>query len=174
MAEPNNLPRPVRFITGHNNEGLSIIESTRSESLPVRTQDDGFAITFCYATQGFPVQLANDQDLSTYDMFKENPPGIVVPNGSAARLVDIPPGYTSAMHRSISVNYNVVIEGEVHIIMDSGEKRLLKRGDSVVQRAVNHAWANASNTQWARITAVSFPAEVPATDSTMVKHAAHS
>lgn len=45
----------------------------------------------------------------------------------------------------------------MEIILDSGETRLMKVGDVLVQRAINHSWRNPSSTKWARIAAVSFP-----------------
>lgn len=98
--------------------------------------------------------------MSEYTHLIANPPGIVIPNGCAARLVDFPPGYTTPMHRSISLNYNFVVQGEVEMILDSGETRRLVQGDMAVQRAVNHAWRNVSRTEWARITAFVVPAVV--------------
>ena len=47
------------------------------------------------------------------------------------------------MHRTESVDYGIVIEGEITLILDRGES-LLKPGDVVVQRGTNHAWANRS------------------------------
>ena len=116
-------------------------------------------ISFVYGTQGFPISITNNSDMRVYETLIQNPPGIVVPNGSAARIVDFPPGHTTAMHRSLSVNYNFVIEGEVEVLLDSGETRVLKRGDGLVQRAVNHAWRNLSQTEWARISAVVLPVQ---------------
>ena len=55
------------------------------------------------------------------------------------------------MHRTISLDYGVVIEGEVELILDSGVTQILKRGDLTVQRGTNHAWRNPSQTQWARM-----------------------
>ncbi|KIW95659.1 uncharacterized protein Z519_04244 [Cladophialophora bantiana CBS 173.52] len=63
------------------------------------------------------------------------------------------------MHRTISLNFNVVLEGQLELILDSGEKRILNRGDSAIQRAINHAWRNVSSTAWARMVAVPIPAE---------------
>lgn len=48
------------------------------------------------------------------------------------------------MHRTVSLDYGVVIEGEVECMLDSGETKLLKRGDVCVQRGTNHAWRNVS------------------------------
>lgn len=47
------------------------------------------------------------------------------------------------MHRTESVDYGVVIEGEMTLVLDQGEV-LLKPGSVVVQRGTNHAWANRS------------------------------
>jgi quercetin dioxygenase-like cupin family protein len=125
---------------------------------PIRKSPDGMEIAFCYGTSRFPPQFTSDTDINDYQHLIANPPGIVIPNGSAARLVDFPPGYVSPMHKSISLNYNFVVQGEVEMILDSGETRRLLPGDMAVQRAVNHAWRNVSETEWARITAFVVPA----------------
>lgn len=160
MPTPSDL-RPVsRFVTGNNKaDGKSVFQTDVDSSPPIRQFPDGMQIFDCYLTQGFPVDVAADADIRVYERLIQNPPGIVVPDGSAARVVDLPPAYTSPMHRSISLNYNFVIEGEVEVLLDSGETRTLKRGDGLVQRAVNHAWRNTSETEWARITAVVLPVQ---------------
>lgn len=48
------------------------------------------------------------------------------------------------MHRTRSLDYAVVLSGEIWAIMDVGETRLLA-GDVLVQRGTNHAWANRSD-----------------------------
>ena len=48
------------------------------------------------------------------------------------------------MHRGESLDYNVVIEGEFELILDSGEVRRMRRGDFNVQRATAHKWKNVS------------------------------
>lgn len=47
------------------------------------------------------------------------------------------PGLTSPMHRTVSLDYGVVLEGEVYLVLDSGEERLMRRGDISVQRGTN-------------------------------------
>ena len=47
------------------------------------------------------------------------------------------------MHRTESVDYGIVISGEMTLVLDKGET-LLKAGDVVIQRGTNHAWANRS------------------------------
>ena len=113
---------------------------------------------FCYGTQNFPVEIQKEKDIERYRYFMDNHVGIIIPGGSAARVVDFPPSYMSVMHRTVSVNYNFVIEGEIEVMLDSQETRLMKPGDVLVQRAINHCWRNPSSTNWAGIAAVSLSA----------------
>jgi uncharacterized cupin superfamily protein len=47
------------------------------------------------------------------------------------------------MHRTETVDYAIVLEGEIWAVMDEGET-LLRAGDVLIQRGTNHAWANRS------------------------------
>jgi hypothetical protein len=47
------------------------------------------------------------------------------------------------MHRTETVDYGIVLEGELHLIVDKGET-LVRAGDIVIQRGTNHAWSNRS------------------------------
>ena len=47
------------------------------------------------------------------------------------------------MHRTETIDYGIVIAGEITLVLDRG-KTLLKEGDVVIQRGTNHAWANRS------------------------------
>ena len=47
------------------------------------------------------------------------------------------------MHRTESVDYALVLEGEIYIVLEKGEK-LMKQGDFLVERGTNHAWSNRS------------------------------
>jgi quercetin dioxygenase-like cupin family protein len=56
------------------------------------------------------------------------------------------------MHRTESLDYGVVLEGSMELQLDSGETRIMNRGDLCVQRATNHAWKNVTkNEGWARM-----------------------
>lgn len=83
-----------------------------------------------------------------------------MPAGSSVcRIVDIPPysvikeyaerglpGHDkNGFHRTDSVDYIFIIEGDVSLVLDAGEV-LLHPGDCVVQRATNHVWRNDSDT----------------------------
>lgn len=69
------------------------------------------------------------------------------------------PGITSPMHRTVSIDYGVVMIGEVELVLDSGDKQLLKPGDICIQRATIHAWRNPSTTDWARMLYVLAPCQ---------------
>ena len=56
------------------------------------------------------------------------------------------------MHRTESIDYGVVLEGTIELVLDSGETRVMRRGDVCVQRGTMHAWKNISqNNEWARM-----------------------
>jgi quercetin dioxygenase-like cupin family protein len=61
--------------------------------------------------------------------------------GSRLRVVDIPPGAESPMHRTESIDYGVVLEGWIVLRLDTGEVSL-GPGDVVIQRGSDHAWEN--------------------------------
>jgi mannose-6-phosphate isomerase-like protein (cupin superfamily) len=48
------------------------------------------------------------------------------------------------MHRTSTIDYGIVLEGEITLILDEGET-VVRAGDIVVQRGTNHAWANRGN-----------------------------
>ena len=83
-------------------------------------------------------------------------PGIHVHNGTVARLIDFAPGVESPLHRAMSIDYGVVIEGEFELTLDSGESRMMYPGDMSVNRATNHKWRNAHPTKSGRMLFVLF------------------
>ncbi|KAI1338658.1 hypothetical protein F5Y15DRAFT_123767 [Xylariaceae sp. FL0016] len=151
--------RPIqRLITTHTKDGRTAISDVLPEAAPFKSMPDGADFALCYATDNFPVQTEGDADLKAYKGYTENLPGVAIATGTVLRVVDMEPGHTSPLHRTISVDYGVVLEGEIELILDSGEKRALGRGDIVVQRGTNHAWKNIG-TGWARMLYVLQPAE---------------
>ncbi|KAF2195065.1 FAD-binding domain-containing protein, partial [Zopfia rhizophila CBS 207.26] len=159
MSQNSDLPPIKRFITSHTPGGKTTFIDTISEEAPFKTLPDGAKFALSYATNRFPVSLTNDADLTTYSHYTQNLPGITISTGTVLRVVDMKPGALSPMHRTVSLDYGVVLEGEVELVLDSGETRLLKRGDIAVQRGTNHAWRNTSSTSWARMLYVHQPAE---------------
>lgn len=151
MAE-RGLSHPKRFITSHNDRGETVLDQSMPEEAPFYyLPNKSAAFAQCYVTEGFPTKLNDEADLTVYKNYLSAPPGLTVSNGTVLRYVDMPPASTSPMHRTISLDYGVVIEGEVELVLDSGETRLLKRGDICIQRGTMHAWTNKSSTDWARM-----------------------
>ena len=72
-------------------------------------------------------------------------------------MIDFPPGNHPHMHRTETVDYVIVIEGEIDMDMDDSTVRL-RQGDIMVQRGTNHAWANRSGKR-ARVAFVLIDAE---------------
>lgn len=66
-------------------------------------------------------------------------------------MIDFAPGVESPLHRAMSLDYGTVIEGEFEVELDSGEKRIMRRGDVLVQRATVHRWRNLSPDQPGRM-----------------------
>ena len=159
QAEPKDIRDIRRVITTHTADGRTTFSDAVPEEAPFQELPDGAQFALCYATNKFPVQMSDDADVATYQGYTENLPGITISTGSVLRVVDMKPGALSPMHRTISLDYGVVLEGEVELILDSGESRVLKRGDISVQRGTNHAWRNLSPTGWARMLYVLQPAE---------------
>ena len=116
-----------------------------------------------------PADLNQDEDLKTHEnTMASGKLGLVNPKGTVIRCVDFKPGYSCAMHRTQSLDYGIVLEGEIEMyvwfhsyvdlylpsmyrLLDSGEKHQMKRGDVAVQRATQHQWRNKSATEWARM-----------------------
>ena len=131
MAEP-----PRRVVTGHAPDGRSVIV----EDGPVpssRTVANGATFHEIWSTGAAPVSVAAVEPDPTRGPTRVPPP----PGGSVIRRVDFAPGARSPMHRTESVDYGIVLEGEIHLVLD-GETAALRPGDVVVQRGTDHAWEN--------------------------------
>jgi hypothetical protein len=68
------------------------------------------------------------------------------------RYVVMAPNTISAMHKGASLDYGIVLEGEIELVLDLGETKLMRRSDACVQRGTNRAWRNvAPNGGWGRM-----------------------
>lgn len=145
------LPGVTRYITGHNPAGKAIVQSENpAEWSPF--EHSTMAFTVAYTTSEFPANLNDDADLKEHERVKASGNlGLVNPNGTVCRFVDFAPRSLPVMHRTQSLDYGIVLEGEIEMRLDSGETRLLKKGDMAVQRATMHAWFNPSQTEWTRM-----------------------
>ena len=64
--------------------------------------------------------------------------------GTVVRAMTIQPGHRSPMHRTQTLDFGVVLEGEIQLELDGGATRTARAGDVVVQRGTIHAWENVS------------------------------
>jgi quercetin dioxygenase-like cupin family protein len=147
----STLPQLHRFITGHDASGKAIVHSHNDfHWKPYDSNQLAFSVA--YTTSEFPPDLNNDKDVTTHhEVLESGNLGLVNPKGSVLRCVDFAPGYACGMHRTQSLDYGIVLEGEVDMVLDSGERHRMRRGDVAVQRATQHQWVNRSETEWARM-----------------------
>lgn len=163
-----------RIISTHDPATGRAIFSDISEKAPIgcspcfATGSEPLRNVRLYSTSTFPVSglsppsdvTAEDnanRDLKDYLYELEHPSA---PDGSnlshtSCRVFEMPPGDEGLMHRTISFDYGVVLDGAIEWELDSGEKRTLRKGDVSIQRGTAHAWKNVTpieeNNGWARM-----------------------
>ena len=151
-GQVSNLPGLTSYLTGHDRiTGKAIIEEKRPGKWS--SYDDklmGFNVI--YTTSEFPASLNDNIDIKKHDLLMQTGKlGLVNGNGTVCRIVDFAPGFECIMHRTQSLDYGIVLEGFIELVLDSGERQRMHRGDVAVQRTTMHAWYNPSKTEWARM-----------------------
>ena len=164
-----SFPSIHRVVTGHDADGKSIVVSNG----PLPTVVDlasipGMIFHEIWETRGTPAPVDNSPDPTTGPLMHQPPE-----HGTRIRFVDMPPdeeyltdgesqmkelfeevndakGLTRKsdsphpmMHRSEAVDFGIVVEGEMTLVLDDSEVPL-KPGSVVIQCGTNHAWANRS------------------------------
>jgi quercetin dioxygenase-like cupin family protein len=129
-------PIPRRVVTGHDERGVSVF-ATDGPVPVVRTAPDGALFCEIWATSAMPAPIAAAEPDPTLSALSVPP----APNGTKIRVNVFPPGAVSPMHRTQSVDYGIVLDGEVVLVLDESETTL-RPGDVVVQRGTNHRWEN--------------------------------
>ncbi|PYH78056.1 cupin domain protein, partial [Aspergillus uvarum CBS 121591] len=150
------LPNYTRHITTHSiaDQNQNPVATVHSTTPGTWTAVEGttFAFSVAYTTSAFPATLTDDADIHAHEaLLTTNTLGLVNPGGTVCRVVDFAPGKPPLMHRTRSLDYGIVLEGEIEMVLDSGETRHLRRGDIAVQRATMHAWRNPHPTEWTRM-----------------------
>ena len=145
MAHTDGMPAPRRVVTGHDPAGRSIVLS--DGPVPVsRTNDDaGLVFHEVWNTPAAPATIAATTPEPTDRPLRIPPPDA----GSLIRVNEFLPGHVSAgpqpsMHRTESVDYGIVLDGEITLVLTDSEVPL-RAGDIVVQRGTDHAWVNRSD-----------------------------
>jgi mannose-6-phosphate isomerase-like protein (cupin superfamily) len=165
------LLRPIRrIVTGHDADGQAIIAADgRLPTVVELSAVPGTIFHEVWSTQGSPASVDNGPDPSigpiqlppprhgTRIRFVDIPPdtedflrhGTEKMKDAFHQIGDAGASTVKAgsphplMHRTETIDYGIVIAGEITLVLDKGET-LLKEGDVVIQRGTNHAWANRS------------------------------
>jgi len=160
-----------RIVTGHDAEGRSIVQEDGPPARVVTLGGDGGTVFHeLWNTSATPAPIDRAPGEPAEPGIALLPPG----GGTRIRILDIPPddgtvaalpreavralfeaigaGHALAenaphplMHRTETVDYGIVLEGEIVLILDEGET-VVRAGDIIVQRGTSHAWANRSDT----------------------------
>jgi quercetin dioxygenase-like cupin family protein len=143
-----------RVVTGHDANGFAkiLIDGPATNR---RTSKSGGVSTLIWCTDRTPADISvgeNIEDMGAR-MLGTPPP----PNGTRFTVNDIPPGRTGPMHRTETIDYVIVLSGEIEMEMDASTIEL-KAGDVLVQRGTNHAWIN-RGTEAARVAFILIDAE---------------
>lgn len=129
-----------RIVTGHAADGRSVIVS--DAAVPHVREVPGARFDEIWQTDNAP------EPLEPLPAGEPTSSGIRIgpsAGGSAIRVVDFAPGgQRSPMHRTRTIDYGIVLDGEIVMILSDSEV-VLGAGDIVVQRATDHAWENRSS-----------------------------
>ncbi|EPS39004.1 hypothetical protein H072_7240 [Dactylellina haptotyla CBS 200.50] len=135
----SSLPGLTHHITTHNKDGKAVIYSSDAAKWS-SLFDNTMAFNVVY-TNTSPPQLSTTSDIEAHkELMASGGPGLTLKSGTICRIVDFGPGKEPLMHRTQSLDFGVVLEGEVEMGLDggAGETRRLRRGDVAVQRGTNH------------------------------------
>ena len=157
------MTSPIRrVLTGHDAEGRSIILADGvAQNVKQVPGIPGLALTDLWETSGAPASNEGHADAAARPVRLEPPA-----SGTLFRVVEFPPDATwrkrsdmregfdaigaghaqdkasadPMMHKTSTVDYAIVLKGEIWAVMEKGET-LLKAGDVLVQRGTNHSWS---------------------------------
>ncbi len=134
----SGLPPVQRVVTGHDTNGRAVFKS--EDVTPTRMIPSGDAsFLLVWTTATVPADNNDETDGRHRDA------GLTLEGGSVIRVVDILPGKESPMHRTNSIDYGIVLEGEIELELDDGAKQTIRQGGIVVQRGTMHLWRNTTD-----------------------------
>jgi quercetin dioxygenase-like cupin family protein len=126
-------------VTGHDARGVSVFASDGLVPV-VRTAPDGAYFYEIWGTPAAPAPVGASEPDPTEGSLAVPP----APAGTKIRINEFPPGVVSPVHRTQSIDYGIVLSGEVVLVLDENETEL-RAGDVVVQRGTSHRWENRSD-----------------------------
>jgi mannose-6-phosphate isomerase-like protein (cupin superfamily) len=139
MSDPKPDYPPIRrVVTGHDGANVAkVIMDCPATNW--KSSSPGTVSTLIWSTDGTPADISigeTIEDLGARILGTAPPAG-----GTRFAVIDFPPGNTGRMHRTETIDYVVVIAGEIDMDMDE-ETVHLRAGDVMVQRGTHHAWVN--------------------------------
>jgi quercetin dioxygenase-like cupin family protein len=156
-----DMAAPIRrIITAHDSNGTAFFASDDiltpydPNTAPIFTApgpDSGFGVIQIHRSRSFPV----DNQRSFSEPHKTLVP-LADTKGPSCRIIDLPPSEGGWFHRTLSLDYAVILSGTVGFLTDGGEEKLLNAHDVIVCRGTNHAWVNRGK-DLARVFAVVIP-----------------
>jgi quercetin dioxygenase-like cupin family protein len=123
-----------RVVTGHDSSGRAVVKIDEVARNLVSSRA-GATACVVWTTEGFPVDNTGEEDAGLRKT------GTTLDNGTVFRILELAPGVTPRNHRTDSIDYAVVMSGEVDMELDD-TKVHLKAGDVLVQRGTIHNWVN--------------------------------
>jgi quercetin dioxygenase-like cupin family protein len=137
-----DTPRPVRrVVTGHdaNNVAKVLIDG---EATNKQSSRPGNVSTLIWSTDSTPADISVGDDIEDLGarILGTAPPA----RGTRFCVIDFPAGAPGTMHRTETIDYVIVLAGEIEMDMDRSSVKL-KAGDILIQRGTNHAWVNRSS-----------------------------
>ena len=124
-----------RVVTGHDENGKAVVRID-DRGTHAKSNRPNMTAQVIWTTDDLPVNFAEDgEDKGAREI------GTTVQNGSVFRVIEFAPGVTPRNHRTDSIDYAVVVSGEIDMEMDDTVVHL-KAGDVLVQRGTIHNWVN--------------------------------
>ena len=126
-------PQIRRVVTGHNAEGKAVV--LHDGIVPTVNRRPGAEAGVVWTSVGFPVDNDGSADESTREV------ATTLDGGTVFRFVEFAPGNAARVHRTDSIDYAVVISGEIDMELDDTTVHV-RAGDVIVQRGTIHNWVN--------------------------------
>ena len=129
-------PSIRRVVTGHDPQGKAIVKIDEVCTQFQEGRPNGFACNI-WTTDTQPADNSSQADGATREgRFT------MIEHGTVFRILDFHPGVQRRVHRTDSIDYIVVMSGEIDMELDGGDAVHLKAGDVMVQRGTVHNWIN--------------------------------
>jgi quercetin dioxygenase-like cupin family protein len=130
--------KPVRrLVTADDPSGRSrAIADRPAPAVHTDPARPGYSSTLIWYTDRTPARIDTSPLHASH---RETPP----PGGSVCRIVCFPPRTQFGKQTARTLDFCLVLEGEITLVLDLDEVQL-KAGDTVVQRGTRHAWSNRS------------------------------